>query len=434
MKTAANPTVAISHASNPVVSTGVANHCKNDRNQDQEQSDEIIVEPKNQPSAPIAHTVAASNINIDRLRGSATEQQQDTIKTSPMVATEKAKIINTEEKPKSSIASTFFSLMSGDSDEESDEEPLAAKVQNEAVNKSNTTAFLRYSSDDILKLKPNAAKGVLPSDSIVKRTSNKGKTSIAAAVGQAARHLVHAKQDMKSTESSFLSKQPQVAVYQQSTGKVGMSGVSSETKPRPVVKLPLTAGAEKSPQMPNIASIPNGSSSEPTEIENASRKARQTQNETDECTVPRREHQGKTETSSESVENTNLRPEAPGLVSTAAPELTSIIQNGLGKPVKAHSVAENPVRSTCLAGQIIIVTPIQIADGQLISGPPSSQLVMQSTTPANNPVPIMNIQTSEPFAANLPSRGVGRDSSGSTAHSSTPRKPTKGLGSSMWAK
>ncbi|KAG5665097.1 hypothetical protein KAF25_009222 [Fusarium avenaceum] len=70
----------------------------------------------------------------------------------------------------SNMAEKFFSLMSQDSDEES-EDALDTEAEDKAVNKSNATDFLRYTSDDLLKLRANAKNDVLPLDSIVKRIS-----------------------------------------------------------------------------------------------------------------------------------------------------------------------------------------------------------------------------------------------------------------------
>ncbi|KAM0419674.1 hypothetical protein ACHAPD_003237 [Fusarium lateritium] len=74
---------------------------------------------------------------------------------STAVSIVEAKVVNKEEESEKSLASMFFSLMSGDSDEDSDEESPAVKVKAEAVSKSGTTSIIRYSSDKLLELKGN---------------------------------------------------------------------------------------------------------------------------------------------------------------------------------------------------------------------------------------------------------------------------------------
>jgi hypothetical protein len=452
LRIAANPPVAGNQVTNPIVSAGAAAAGKQDHVPRQNKKAEMGSE--NHASAPVAQKAAALSSNVDLLRDLATEQHKATIKAPTTVPTGEPKVAKKEEKPKKSIASTFFSLMSGDSDEESDEEPPAARVHEEAVNKSNATIFLRYSSDEILKLKANAEKDVLPSDSIVKRNSSKGKASLAVALSQAASHLVRAKQDLQSIVDSSASQnpgvglqaasvsmatnsqaaEPQVTVTQQPINTVEILEDSPESNQRPVVKLPQTAGTQKNAIKPKIAEASTKVKLEPTEIEHVDPNPPKTQDEAAECTVLQQEHRGKTEISSESIVNTSLRPEAPGFEPTATPELASLLLNGLNKPVEAHSLAGNIIRSTFLSGQMIIVTPIQIADGQLISGPPSGQLVMQPTTPATNQMLSLNTPTPDPFASNSPFLSAKEKSNGLAAHPSKARKPTKGLGSSMWAK
>ncbi|KAM0501425.1 hypothetical protein ACHAP8_004413 [Fusarium lateritium] len=69
------------------------------------------------------------------------------------VSVVETKVVNKEEESEKSLASMFFSLMSGDSDEDSDEEPPAIKAKAEAVSKSTTNSVIRYSSDELLELK-----------------------------------------------------------------------------------------------------------------------------------------------------------------------------------------------------------------------------------------------------------------------------------------
>ncbi|RGP80244.1 hypothetical protein FLONG3_1616 [Fusarium longipes] len=405
------------------------------------QNKKFTTESENHASVPVVQKVAVSESNVELLRNLATEQREVANKAPMTVSTGEPKTINKEGKSMDSIANTFFSLMSGDSEEESDEEPSPVKFQDEAVNKSIATTSLRYSSDEILKLKANAKEVVLPSNSIVKRTDSKKKSSLAVAFSQAASHLVHAKRDLESAANSSDSQKasvalraannltatnprvsgPQTTVTQQNMNTVETSEGLLEANQRPVVKLPQTA--EVSTQL----------KPEPTKIKDTDRKSLPIQAAAEERAVSQ-QHRGKTEISSASIDNTSLRPEAPGFVPTATPNLASLLVNGLSKPAEANNLAGNIIRSTCLSGQMIIVTPIQIADGQLISGPPSGQLVMQSTTPGTNQTLSPNTATPGPFVDNSPFPGAEGENNGSVANASKIRKLTKGLGSSMWAK
>ncbi|UZP41305.1 hypothetical protein NXS19_009121 [Fusarium pseudograminearum] len=184
------------------------------------------------------------------------------------------KVLNKEEETKKSIAGTFFSLMSGDSDEDSDEEPPTSKVQDET-------------------LRANAEKVVVPSNVIVRRTDNERKAPLAAALSQAAVHLARMKKDLEGNASSFgaglqvtndtassdfQAVRPQATVTQPSINTVETSDVSPERNLRPVVKLPQIAGVQQ-------------------------------------------QHQVKTELSSENTDNTRLRPDAPGFVPKMTPKL-----------------------------------------------------------------------------------------------------------------
>ncbi|RGP70726.1 hypothetical protein FSPOR_3745 [Fusarium sporotrichioides] len=452
LRIAAQPPVAGNQVTNPTVSAVAAAEGKQNHAQGQDKMFEMG--SKNHASALAAPRAAVSDSNAVPPRGLATDQDKATVKDPTAMSAGETKIVNKEEESKKSIANTFFSLMSGDSDEDSDGEPPAAKVQDEAVNQSITTVFLKYSSDEILKLKSNAEKDVLPSDIIVRRANSKGKATIAAISSQAMSHLARVKQDLKTTTDSFVSKssgtglqaangatanvaqsiKPRATVSQQSIKTVENSEILFESNLRPVVKVPQTAGTQQNGMKPHIAEDLSKLKLGSTKTKRADPSPSQTRDEGAKCTAPQQQHQGKTELSSESTDNTSLRPEAPGFVPTVTPEWASLLANGSNKPAEAHSLAGNLIRSTCLSGQMIITTPIQIADGQLISGPPSSQLVMQPTTPATNQMPSLNIPASDPFAVNSPFLGVEKNINGLTANASKARKPTKGLGSSMWAK
>ncbi|ESU11427.1 hypothetical protein FGSG_05464 [Fusarium graminearum PH-1] len=218
--------------------------------------------------------------------------------------TVETKVLNKEEETKKSIAGTFFSLMSGDSDEHSDEESPTSKVQDETVNKSSAAIVSKYSSDEILKLRANAEKVMVPSNVIVRRTGNERKAPLAVALSQAAVHLARMKKDLEGNASSFgtglqITKntapsdfqavRPQATVTQPSINTVETSDVSPERNLRPVVKLPQIAGVQQ-------------------------------------------QHQVKTELSSENTNNMRLRPDAPGFVPKTT--LKSVDPSKTRKPTK----------------------------------------------------------------------------------------------------
>ncbi|RBR12607.1 uncharacterized protein FIESC28_08564 [Fusarium coffeatum] len=337
---------------------------------------------------PISVAVTAPSSNVDLSRGSTSHQQPIATGVSMASATEGLKTLKRDENPKSSMASTFYSM--GDSDEESDQETTSVKVKDEAVKKSNTTVLLRYSSDDILKL--------------------------------------------KHTGTEFQTAKPKIAFAQLGINKVKIPEISPSLKPQPVMKLPQTAGARQNSTKPNISDVSTNIVPQARKVENDTPKISQAQDETAECTVPHQQQPGKNELSLEGINDSRLRPEAPGFVPAPSNGLATLLMDGLNKPAETQSLAGNLTRPTCLTGQMIIVTPIQITDGQLISGTPSSRLVMEPKSPDTNQAQTLNVQVPDSFVPNLPGRGVEGSNSGSAAHPSKPRKPTKGLGSSMWAK
>ncbi|CAG7564709.1 unnamed protein product [Fusarium equiseti] len=374
--------VTISQAIGPVVAPVAED--KGTQKPIQGDKEKTAIESK----SPISVAVTAPSSNVDLLRGSISYQQPITTGVSMASATEEPKTLKQGENSKNSMASTFLSLLSGDSDEESDQEPTNVNVKDEAVNKSNTTIFLRYSSDDILKLKHTATQ----------------------------------------------TAKPKIELAQLGINKVKTPKISPSLKPQPVMKLPQTAGARQNSTKPNIPDISTTRVPQARKVENDTTKTSQAQNETAECTVPHQQQLGKNEPSLEGINDSRLRPEAPGFVPTPSNELATLVMDGLNKPTETQSLAGNLIRPTCLTGQMIIVTPIQITDGQLISGTPSSRLVMEPTTPDSNQAQSLNAQVPDSFVPNLPGRGVEGSNSGSAVHPSKPRKPTKGLASSMWAK
>ncbi|KAG8668819.1 hypothetical protein FPOAC1_008203 [Fusarium poae] len=113
---------------------------------------------------------AGENLQVPAIVSTGEGKQIPTI-----VSTGETKVANKEGESKKSLASMFFSLMSGDSDEDSDEESPAVKVNAEAVSKSATTGVIKYSSDELLEL-----KGKLPLEpaKIVLQQKHRGKTEL----------------------------------------------------------------------------------------------------------------------------------------------------------------------------------------------------------------------------------------------------------------
>ncbi|KAJ4119851.1 hypothetical protein NW768_010441 [Fusarium equiseti] len=340
--------------------------------------------------SPISVAVTAPSSNVDLLRGSTSHQQPITIGVSMASATEEPKTLKQGENPKNRMASTFLSLMSGDSDDESDQEPTNVNVKDEAVNTSDTTIFLRYSSDDIMKL--------------------------------------------KHTETKLQTAKPKTEFTQLGINKVKIPEISPSLKPQPATKLSQTAGARQNSTKPSISDISTNLVPQARKVDNDATRTAQAQNETAECTVSYQQQLGKNEPSLEGINDSRLRPEAPGFVPTPSNELATFVMHGLNKPTGTQSLAGNLIRPTCLTGQMIIVTPIQITDGRLIPGTPSSQLVMEPAAPDANQAQSLNVQVPDSFVPNLPGRGVEGSNSDTAVHPPKPRKPTKGLASSMWAK
>ncbi|WZH42655.1 uncharacterized protein QYS62_003651 [Fusarium acuminatum] len=120
--------------------------------------------PKPAPThAPATPEAPKAGSNVDLLRGLTTPE---TIQCAVEI-----------NMGSSNMAETFFSLMSQDSDEES-EDALATEAEDKAVNKPNATKFLRYTSDDLLKLRanPTTAENQKADDQATSQGETRGKT------------------------------------------------------------------------------------------------------------------------------------------------------------------------------------------------------------------------------------------------------------------
>jgi outer membrane biosynthesis protein TonB len=380
------------------------------------------------------------------------------------------------------MAETFFSLMSQNSDEES-EDSLATEAEDKAVNKSNTTKFLRYTSDDLLKLRANAKNDVLPSDSIVKRINTvgkintpgkpntirnastmkkhtamgnaiaMGKSKLAATIGKASTHLTLPQQASSPHRSTKVN--PQVTPIQLTITEPDAEQASTKTEPRsgvtqnatsklevPQIQVkpkPQTAVVQKVVDEAKVPQIQAKSQSQATTAD-AKPKTAVTQ-KTDDQSSSQGETQGKTETS-KVLDSPKLRPQAPGFVPAApATSLSSsemMLESTQGAGLLVASpladnqratpavMTESLIHSIPSSGQIVAVTPIQFADGHVIPGPSSGLFIIH---PAHS-LDQMPMQLGT-FSADLPIREA--ESSNAAAHVTKPRKLNKGLTASMWA-
>jgi hypothetical protein len=367
--------------------------------------------PKPAPAPAIPEAPKAGS-NVDLLRGLTTPEPTQCDVEANMVS--------------SNMAETFFSLMSQDSDEES-EDSLTTEAEDKAVNKSNTTKFLRYTSDDLLKLRANAKNDVLPPDSIVKRISTvgdtntvrkintpgksntigntgtmekqtamgnaiaMGKSKLAAAIGKASSHLTLPRQASSrcSTEVNPRVTPSQLAItepyaVQASTKTEHRSGVTQnaigklevpqiQVKPKPqtavVQKVDDKSHHEVVQKVVDEAEVPQIRAKPQSQATTADAKPNiaMTQKKDDQATS-QGETRGKTETSKE-LDSLKLRPQAPGFVpaapatSLSSSEMMFESTQGVG-PLVASPLADSQT-----------ATPTVMTESLVHSVPSSGQIV-----------------------------------------------------------
>lgn len=321
----------------------------------------------------------------------------------------------------SNMAETFFSLMSQDSDEES-EDALDTEAEDKAVNKSNATRFLRYTSEDLLKLRANAKNDVLPLDSIVKRISTVGnantpaktkiignassmakhtamgnaiaigKSKLAAAIGKASSHLTLPQQISSPHRSTKVN--PQVTpikltitepdavqastkiqsrsgVTQNVIGKLEVSQVQAKPKPETAVvqkvddksRHEVVQKIVDETEVPQIQAKPQ---SHATTVVSKP-KAADNQKASDQAT-PQGETRGKTETSKE-LDSPKLRPQAPGFVPAAPAASLSSSEMMLESAQGAGSLVASPLADYQTA------TPNVMPESLFHSAPSSGQII-----------------------------------------------------------
>ncbi|KAF5661660.1 hypothetical protein FHETE_8308 [Fusarium heterosporum] len=422
--------------------------------------------------------------NVDLLRG--------------LIAAEPIQFVSKSSMETSNMATTFFSLMSQDSDGESGDSP-DTEAEEEVGNKSSAIEFLRYTSDELLKLKSKAKNDVLPPDSIVRRTnaehtngdmrntdskgntnatrstSTIGRSKLAAAIGKASSHL---KRPQEAGVSRPLTEaKPQATLIQSTITKTNALKVSSEAKAQPGMMQQVmdkfeTTEMQAGPKLRHavVQEVDNNKSQEEAihrlldkaedpqvqaepEIQIAvgqnshAKPESVTTQKNQEYAISQEQVRGKTETSM-GLDSELLRPQAHGFVpglrvaSLASFEVVleptqdadslaaSLLVQALVTP---SAVAGNSAHSGPLLGQFITTVPIHLTDGELIPGQSRSQFVVPSAASPTDPMPAQ-LGT---FSASLPFRIAESNISqnhNAMARVSRPRKPTKGLSASMWAK
>ncbi|KAF5965060.1 hypothetical protein FBULB1_12434 [Fusarium bulbicola] len=330
------------------------------------------------------------------------------------------------------------------SDGESDFGVSDCQTKKVATHDSKNAEPLKYSPDKLLELKANASVGVLPPNCIVKRHNNSQKAGIAATYKSAASFIAHKTTSVSGsqaemTESTVLRPAaPQTSPKQAKLDSIQAPTVTA-AEPAQVEDLidleggqvELKSGTAK--EVPGIASVDHqrwmsghtyddladlqtssehtklDSTQAPTEARSESMQAKDP--------VAIKESQGPEEPQA-------LRPQAPGFVPRLhPPPVTSMpAQHATPSPIELGGNEDSQHVSTQTlapdAQFMVTATPVATyANGFRITGPATSQIMSRS--------PINDI-----FSTELPLRTAGDN--GEVARA--PRKPTKGLGASMWAK
>ncbi|KAI1041912.1 hypothetical protein LB505_009647 [Fusarium chuoi] len=388
--------------------------------------------------------------NLDLICGLATDPGQTSIKASTAGTAAghpktPAQTINPSGKePKKKTLLEIFQNQK--SDDESDCGISYCQAKKAATHDPKTAEPLKYSPDKLLELKANAKTGVIPPGCIVKRRYNSQKAGIAATYKSAASFIAHS-----NTSGSASGSQ---------------AGMIESTVPRP-------AAPQTSPQQAKLDSIqaPTGTTAQPAQVEclinleegqvEFKPGAADKVSGTDSLDHQRwmscltyddlvdlqtsSEHtkidsiQAPTEAKSESVQAEDpvafkesrgpegphgLRPQAPGFVSRLHAPLATSTPDQYATPspidLGGNEASQHALTKTLVPADQFMVTAIPVAthaNGFRITGPPTSQIMPRS--PIN-----------DTFSTELPLRTAGDNEEVARA----PRKPTKGLGASMWAK
>ncbi|KAM5371126.1 hypothetical protein ACJA88_009695 [Fusarium oxysporum] len=371
------------------------------------------------------------------------ESEKPVVKLPPTAATP-AQNINPSgrESKKKSLWELFQNQKS---DDESDGGVSDCQAKGVAIHDSRNAEPLKYSPDKLLELKVNAKIGVLPPDCIVKRRNNSGKADIAAAYKSAASFITNSTPSVsisqaEMTESTVLRPAaPQTSSQQamldsnqtptvtrgepaQVEDLITLEEVQIELKSEAAEKVPGTASLDHQRWMSgltydDLADLQT--SSEHTKLDSiqALTEAKSESMQAKDL-VAFKEFQGP-------QESHGLRPQAPGFVPRLlhAPSATSMpAQYATPAAIDLDGNEATQYASTKTFGSagliMVTATPVaHLSNGLLITGPPTSQLMAKS--PFN-----------DTFSTELPLRTADDNEEVVRA----PRKPTKGLGASMWAK
>ncbi|KAF5719445.1 hypothetical protein FMUND_4710 [Fusarium mundagurra] len=386
--------------------------------------------------------------NLDLFCDFATDSGQASIKASTAgtaAGLPKAPAQTIDPPGKETKKKTLLELFQNQkSDDESDCGVSDCQAKEAATHDSKTAELLKYSPDKLLELKANAKTGVLPPDCIVKRHNNSQKAGIAATYKSATSFIAHkttsvcGSQAVMAESTVLRPAAPQTSPKQAKLDSIQAPTVTT-AEPAQVEKLIDFEGgqvdlkSEAAEKVPGAASLDHqrwmsgltyddladlqpssehtklDSAQAPTEVKSESMQAKDP--------VAFKEFQGPEEPQ-------GLRPQAPGFVPKLhAPPATSMLaQYATPWPIDlgGNEASQHASTKTLAPGEQFMVTATPVAthaNGFRITGPPTSQIMFSSP---------INVT----FSTELPLRTAGDN--GEVARAS--KKPTKGLGASMWAK
>ncbi|KAF5609702.1 hypothetical protein FPANT_68 [Fusarium pseudoanthophilum] len=313
-----------------------------------------------------------------------------------------------------------------------------------ATHDSKVAEPLKYSPDELMELKANAKTGVLPPDCIVKRHNNSQKAGIAATYKSAASFIAHKPTAVRGSQAEMTEPTvlrpaaPQASPKQakldsiqapivttadpaQAGNLIDLEGGQVGLKSGAAEKVPGTAPLDRQRWMSSLTyddladlqpcseHTKLDSAQVPTEAKSESMQA--------EDPVAFKEFQ-------DPEKPKGLRPQAPGFVPKLhAPPATSMLaQCATPSPIDlgGNEASQHASTKTFAPAEQFMVTATPVAthaNGFRITGPPTSQIMFSSP---------INVT----FSTELPLRTAGDN--GEVARA--PKKPTKGLDASMWAK
>ncbi|KAH7145258.1 hypothetical protein DER46DRAFT_672946 [Fusarium sp. MPI-SDFR-AT-0072] len=386
--------------------------------------------------------------NLDLLCGLATDSGQASIKASTAGTADhpQTPAQNINPSGKESKKKSLWELFQNQkSDDESDGGVSDCQAKEVAIHDSRTAEPLKYSPDKLLELKANAKMGVLPPDCIVKRRNNSGKADITAAYKSAASFITNStpsvsRSQAEMTESTVLRP----AAPQTSSQQAKLDSIQAPTVTRAepaqvedlitLEEVQVELKSEAAEKIPGIASLDQQgwmsgltyddladlqTSSEHTKLDSIQALTEaKSESMQSKHLVTFKEFQGP-------QESHGLRPQAPGFVPRLlhAPSATPISTqyaaptaiNLDGNEATQHASTKTFSSSSLV---MVTVTPVaHLSSGLLITGPPTTQLMAKSSS-------------NDTFLTELPLRAADNNEGVVRA----PRKPTKGLGASMWAK